>query len=182
MHRQVAIDTETTGLHVHEGHRVIEIGCVEIIDGRITGRELHRLVNPEREIEPSAFAVHGITQGHVRDKPLFSQIWPELNAFLAGADLIIHNAPFDLGFLNAEIKRCAADGAEIEKLEDRLDVIDTVLLARQLRRDASASLNALCKRYGVDNRKRAWHEALTDARLLAKVYIAMKKSSDVDSS
>ncbi len=168
--RQVVLDTETTGLEVTQDHRIIEIGCVELINRRITGRHFHRYVNPERDIDEGALAVHGISNDDLADKPLFAQIVNEFLAFIDDAELVIHNAPFDLGFINSEFKRLAADYLP---LEERCSVIDTLLMARQLHPGQKNNLNALCKRYGVNNSQRELHGALLDAEILADVYLAM---------
>ncbi|RDI46062.1 DNA polymerase III subunit epsilon [Aquicella lusitana] len=168
--RQIVLDTETTGIKVEEGHRVIEIGCVEMIDRKLTGNHFHRYINPEREVEAGALAVHGITNEFLIDKPLFQQIANELMDFISGAELIIHNAPFDLSFLNHELTLTRQGW---KKLSDYCRVIDTLQLARQLHVGQRNSLDALCKRYSIDNSKRNLHGALLDAHLLAQVYLAM---------
>lgn len=168
--REVALDTETTGLEPAEGHRVIEIGCVEIVNRRITDRTFHTLLQPDREIDTDAVAVHGISAERLYDQPRFPEVVDRLLAFLAGARLIIHNAPFDLGFLNHELRLIEP---KAETLESRCSVLDTLPLARRLHPGQRASLDALCKRYGIDNSTRDKHGALLDARLLAQVYLAM---------
>ena len=167
--RQVVLDTETTGLAVDQGHRVIEIGCVELVNRRPTGKDWWRYVNPGREIDAGAVQVHGITTAFLADKPRFDQLAQDLRDYLGDAELIIHNAPFDLGFLNHEFNRCGFDG----RLEDRCRITDTVTMARKLNPGQKASLDALCKRYGIDNSRREKHGALLDASLLAEVYLAM---------
>jgi DNA polymerase III subunit epsilon len=167
--RQIVLDTETTGIDVVAGHRIIEVGCIELNDRRITGREIHFLVNPDRAIDEEAQAVHGIALETLLDKPRFADIAPALLGFIGEAELIIHNAPFDLGFLNRELKELG----HAEKLEQRLSVIDTLKLAKTLNPGLRNSLDALCKRYSVDNSKRELHDARTDARLLAQVYLNM---------
>ncbi len=169
-HRQVILDTETTGMPVSEGHRIIEIGCVELIDRKFTGREFHYYLNPQREVDAGAFAVHGLSTDFLQDKPLFSKIADELMLFLSGAELIIHNAAFDLGFLNYEFS-LTRPGFTV--LTDHCNVIDTLQLARQLHAGQRNSLDALCKRYFIDNSKRDLHGALLDSHLLAQVYLAM---------
>lgn len=168
-HRQIVLDTETTGLDVSEGHRIIEIGCIELDRRRPTRHHFHQYLNPEREIDPGAVEVHGLTNAFLAPKPRFAEIARELWDYLQGAELIIHNAPFDLGFLNIEFARA---GFEV-RLESVCPVIDTVALARRLLPGQRVGLDALCKRYGVDNSSREFHGALLDARLLADVYLAM---------
>jgi DNA polymerase-3 subunit epsilon len=168
--RQIVLDTETTGLSVEEGHRLIEVGCIELVDRRLTGRSFHRYLNPERDIDAGAIEVHGITLEKLAHEPRFAEVAEELLAFLAGDELIIHNAAFDLGFLNAELTRC---GLGHEPLECRCVVIDTLLVARQRHPGQRNSLDALCKRYQIDNSQRQLHGALLDAQILAEVYLAM---------
>lgn len=168
--RQILLDTETTGIRVEEGHRVIEIGCIEMIDRKLTTNYFHQYINPEREIEAGALAVHGITNEFLRDKPLFSDIAKALMEFISGAELIIHNAPFDLSFLNNEFMLTRHGWKPVT---DYCRVIDTLQIARQLHVGQRNNLDALCKRYGVDNSKRDLHGALLDAHLLAQVYLAM---------
>lgn len=168
--RQIILDTETTGLRVEEGHRMIEVGCIEMIDRRVTGQHFHRYLNPQREIDAGAMAVHGITNEFVKDKPKFADIAHELIEFIAGSELLIHNAPFDLSFLDYELSLCAKG---FKRVTDYCQVTDTLPLARKLHVGQRNSLDALCKRYGVDNTKREWHGALLDANLLAQVYLAM---------
>jgi DNA polymerase-3 subunit epsilon len=166
--RQVVLDTETTGLEVELQHRIIEIGCVELNNRRITGRHFHKYVNPERDIDQGAELVHGLSRDKLSGAPKFSEICAELLEFIQDAELIIHNAPFDLGFLNAEFARLDAHNL---CAWDR--VLDTLALARQIHPGQRNSLDALCKRYCVDNSQRDYHGALLDARLLAEVYLAM---------
>jgi DNA polymerase-3 subunit epsilon len=168
--RQIVLDTETTGLEVSQGHRIIEIGCVELVSRRPTGRHFHRYLNPEREIDEGAVAVHGLTLAKLSREPRFADVVHELLDFLADAELIIHNAAFDVGFLNAELSKVAGD---LGPIEQRCRVLDTLLLAREMHPGQRNSLDALCKRYGVDNSKRELHGALLDARILADVYLAM---------
>jgi len=168
--RQIVLDTETTGLEVTHGHRIIEIGCVELVARRPTGRHFHRYLNPEREIDEGATAVHGLTLDKLRREPTFAAIATEFLAFIEGAELIIHNAAFDVGFLNAEIARLPGEQAAIESSRR---VLDTLALARELHPGQRNHLDALCKRYGIDNSKRELHGALLDARILADVYLAM---------
>lgn len=168
--RQVVLDTETTGLEVEQQHRIIEIGCVELVNRRITGRVLHRYLNPEREIDVGAQEVHGITRAQLQNEPKFAEIKQELLEFVTGAELIIHNAPFDLAFLNAELRR-TADPAP--RIGDLCTVLDTLALARRMHPGQRNNLDALCKRYSIDNAHREYHGALLDARILAEVYLAM---------
>ncbi len=167
--RQVVLDTETTGLEVEQGHRIIEIGCVELINRRRTSRNFHRYIRPDRDIDPAATEVHGISIEQLADKPCFAEIAPELREFLAGAELVIHNAAFDLGFLRHEF---LAAGEELTP-DECAQVVDTLVLARQLHPGQRNSLDALCRRYNVDNSGRDYHGALLDAELLADVYLAM---------
>lgn len=168
--RQIILDTETTGLEVTQGHRMIEIGCLEMIDRKITGKTFHHYMNPGREVEAGAMAVHGITNEFLADKPTFASLAHEFVEFIAGSEIIIHNAPFDLSFLDYELSLCARG---FKRVKDYCVVIDTLVLARQVHPGQRNSLDALCKRYGVDNAKREWHGALLDAHLLAQVYLAM---------
>lgn len=170
MIRQIILDTETTGLRVEDGHRVIEIGCVEMIDRKLTGAHFHRYINPEREVEAGAIAIHGITNEFLRDKPNFGSIANEFMDFISGSELIIHNAPFDLSFLNCELTLAPQSW---KMVADYCRIIDTLQIARQLHVGQRNNLDALCKRYGVDNSKREMHGALLDANLLAQVYLAM---------
>ncbi len=168
--RQIILDTETTGLSVTEGHRMIEIGCLEMVDRKLTGATFHHYLNPGREVEAGAVAVHGITNEFLVDKPAFATLAKQLVEFIAGSELIIHNAPFDLSFLDYELSLCAKG---FKRVTDYCKVTDTLPLARQLHAGQRNSLDALCKRYGVDGSKREWHGALLDAHLLAQVYLAM---------
>lgn len=170
MHRQIILDTETTGLLTTAGHRIIEIGCVEMVNRRFTGRRLHYYVNPQRPVDKEALTVHGLTDEFLKDKPLFSTIIEELLQFISGAELIIHNAAFDIGFLNYELELLKHQAAPIER---HCKVIDTLLLARHKHPGQSNSLDALCKRYQVDNSNRDLHGALIDAQLLGQVYLAL---------
>lgn len=169
--RQVVLDTETTGLETSEGHRIIEIGCIEISGRQPTGRRFHHYVRPDRHIDPGALEVHGITVEQLADKPPFSDIVDDLMDFIGGAELIIHNAQFDVGFLNHELGLFENRWGGIE--EHVADVLDTLVLARRLHPGMKNSLDALCKRYDVDNANRTLHGALLDAELLAEVYLAM---------
>jgi DNA polymerase-3 subunit epsilon len=168
--RQIVLDTETTGLDWQRGHRVIEIGCVELLNRRQTGKTWHSYLNPQRAIDQAAQEVHGISIDDLADKPLFSAIAAEFLQFIHGAELIIHNASFDIGFLDNEFRLA---GMESVSIGPAAPVLDTLLLARQLHPGQRNSLDALCKRYSVDNTRRDLHGALLDARLLAEVYLAM---------
>jgi DNA polymerase III subunit epsilon len=168
--RQIVLDTETTGLEPELDHRVIEIGCVELVNRRPSGRSFHRYLNPEREIDDAALAVHGISRSELDAQPRFREIAEELLAFLAGAELVIHNAAFDVAFLDAELARLPGETRHVASV---CQVLDTLALARELHPGQRNSLDALCKRYGVDNSARELHGALLDARMLADVYLAM---------
>lgn len=170
MTRKVVLDTETTGLEVERGHRVIEIGCVELVDRRPSGREFHRYLNPGRAIDAGAVAVHGITDDFLRDKPAFGDVAQEFLAFIEGSELLIHNAAFDVGFLDAELKLAGVPGGGVAA---HAAVTDTYALARAKYPGQRNSLDALCKRLGVDASERTVHGALLDAHLLADVWIAM---------
>lgn len=167
--RQIALDTETTGIGHESGHRVIEIGCVELIDRKLTGRTFHTYLNPERSVDEGAFRVHGISEQFLQDKPIFKAIATDFLQFIGEAELIIHNAVFDLGFLNAELTRLKHS----KQMEELCPVIDTLVLARKKYPGQRNSLDALCKRYDVDNTNRQLHGALLDAQILAQVYLAM---------
>jgi DNA polymerase-3 subunit epsilon len=171
--RQVVLDTETTGLEVEQQHRVIEIGCVELLNRRLTGRRFHRYLNPERDIDEGAQAVHGLSREQLSKEPTFAQIHAEFLEFVQGAELVIHNAPFDVAFLDAEFGRLGMAAAAPLKVTDLCRVLDTLALARQMHPGQRNSLDALCKRYSVDNSHREYHGALLDARILAEVYLAM---------
>ena len=168
--RQIVLDTETTGLEPEQGHRIIEIGCVEMVNRRLSGRHFQQYVRPDRRIDPAAFAVHGISNEDLEDKPPFCEVAGEFLAFIDGAELIIHNAPFDVGFLDHELARL---GGEQPPIESYCSVLDTLALARGLHPGQRNSLDALCKRYTVDNSERELHGALLDAEILADVYLAM---------
>lgn len=168
--RQVVLDTETTGLDWQRGHRVIEIGCVELLNRRQTGNTWHSYLNPERAIDEAAEAVHGISAEDLADKPLFIDIAGAFLNFVHGAELIIHNAPFDIGFLDHEFRLA---GIETDSAGAAVNILDTLTLARQMHPGQRNSLDALCKRYGIDNTRRDLHGALLDARLLAEVYLVM---------
>jgi DNA polymerase III subunit epsilon len=168
--RQIVLDTETTGLEPEQGHRIIEIGCVEMVNRRLSGRHFHQYVRPDRPIDPAAFAVHGISDEDLEGKPPFSEIAEEFLAFIDGAELIIHNAPFDVGFLDHELARL---GGQQSPINSCCSVLDTLALARELHPGQRNNLDALCKRYAVDNSERQLHGALLDAEILAEVYLAM---------
>lgn len=172
--RQVILDTETTGLNAATGDRIIEIGCVELINRRLSNRTFHRYINPEREIDAGAYAVHGLSREFLSDKPLFAHIADELMEFLADAEIIIHNAPFDLGFLESEFNRLkrASFKAQLS------NVIDTLVDARQMFPGKRNSLDALCDRFAISNEHRTLHGALLDAQLLSEVYLAMTRGQE----
>ena len=168
--RQIVLDTETTGLEVAHAHRIIEIGCVEIINRCLSQNNYHQYLKPEREIDEGAVEVHGLTSEFLADKPLFADIAADLLAYLEGAELIIHNAPFDVGFLNYEFKRVYGDHFE---LTNKCKVLDTLVMAREIHPGSRNSLDFLCKRYNIDNSSRKLHGALPDSEILADVYLAM---------
>ncbi|HSM28240.1 MAG TPA: DNA polymerase III subunit epsilon [Thioalkalivibrio sp.] len=168
--RQIVLDTETTGLEPSEGHRIIEIGCLEIVNRRVTGERLHEYLQPDRDIDPRAIEVHGITDAFLRDKPRFADVVERFLDFVAGAELVIHNAPFDVGFINHEL---GLAGVRVRRIEEVCRVLDTLKLARQMHPGSRNSLDALCKRYQVDASSRTLHGAVLDAELLADVYLAM---------
>ncbi len=168
--RQIILDTETTGLEPEAGHRVIEIGCYEIEQRRSTGRTFHEYLNPGRPVDPEAMEVHGITDQFLADKPRFAEVAQGFIDFVGGAELIIHNAPFDVGFLDSELGRL---GSAWGRLEDHCRVTDSLTLARRRHPGQRNSLDALCRRYGIDNSGRTLHGALLDAEILAEVYLAM---------
>lgn len=168
--RQIVLDTETTGLNPQEGHRVIEIGCVELLNRRLSGRHFHVYINPEREIDAGAVEVHGITNEFLADKPIFSSIVEDFINFIRDAELVIHNAPFDVGFLNHEFGLLNNGTGAIENYSS---VFDTLTFARKKHPGQRNSLDALCKRYGIDNSHRDLHGALLDAEILADVYLLM---------
>lgn len=172
--RQIVLDTETTGLDPRHGHRIIEVACIEMENRRLTGRHLHKYINPEREIDEGAQAVHGITLEFLADKPKFTDIVDEFLDFINGAELIIHNAPFDLGFLNAELLRL--DRVPVETVCN--GVTDTLRMAKDLHPGKRNSLDALCERYEIDNSQRTLHGALLDTELLAEVFLAMTRGQN----
>ncbi len=170
MSRQVVLDTETTGLEAEQGHRIIELGGVEIIDRRLTRRHYHQYVNPEREIDDGALEIHGITAGFLQNKPVFAEVQAEFLDFIRGAELIIHNADFDVNFLNHEMRLAQAGLGEVA---DYCSVVDSLAIARKKHPGQRNSLDALCRRYNVDRSKRELHGALLDAELLADVYLLL---------
>lgn len=167
--RQIVLDTETTGLSPKMGHKVIEIGCVEIVNRQLTGNHFHHYINPQRAVDSGAFAVHGISTESLQDKPVFRTIMQDLIDYIADAELIIHNAPFDVGFLNHELRQAG----ESRTIKDIATVVDTLPFARKKHPGQPNSLDALCKRYNVNNAGRNLHGALLDSQLLASVYLAM---------
>src|SRR5690554_778131 len=168
--RQIVLDTETTGLETSLDHRIIEIGAVELVNRRLTGRHYHQYINPEREVDAGAFEVHGISNEMLADKPVFARIVQDFLAFVGDAELVIHNAPFDIGFLDHEFSRLHP---ALPSITTRCRVVDTLLLARSKHPGQKNNLDALCKRYGVDNSQRELHGALLDAEILADVYLLM---------
>ena len=169
--RQIVLDTETTGIDPKEGHRIIEIGCVEVVNRRLTGNHFHVYINPGRHIEQEAIEVHGITNEFLTDKPTFAQVAQEFMNFIKGAQLVIHNAPFDVGFMDHEFSMEPSTKGVITN--QICDVLDTLTLARQMHPGQKNNLDALCKRYGIDNSHRTLHGALLDAEILADVYLLM---------
>jgi DNA polymerase-3 subunit epsilon len=168
--RQIVLDTETTGLEVSQGHRIIEIGCIELVNRRVTGNHWHYYFNPDREVDIGAFEVHGISNEFLLDKPQFAELAEDFYSYVKGAELVIHNAAFDVGFLNRELSRL---DDPLAPLEDCCAILDTLMLARQKHPGQKNNLDALCKRYDIDNSQRSLHGALLDARILADVYLAM---------
>jgi DNA polymerase-3 subunit epsilon len=168
--RQIILDTETTGLEPEQGHRIIEIGCVELVNRRKTGRTFHRYLRPDREVDWGALQVHGITNEFLAQQPRFAEVVDELLEFITGGELVIHNAAFDIAFLDAELKRLPGRPRVVREL---CSVVDTLPLARQMHPGQRNSLDALCKRYSIDNSHRELHGALLDAQILADVYLAM---------
>ena len=165
--REIVLDTETTGLDPYQGHRMVEIGCVELVNRFPSGQTFHRYLNPERDMPSEALAVHGLTADFLKDKPMFAEIVDELVEFMADAPLVAHNAMFDLGFLNAELERAG------KQLVARERLVDTLLLARRKHPAGPNSLDALCARYAIDNSRRTKHGALLDAEILAEVYLEL---------
>ena len=168
--RQIVLDTETTGLEPRLGHRIIEIGCVEVIDRRVTGNRYHQYINPEREIDEGAQEVHGISTAFLSDKPLFKDIVDDFLNFIRGAELVIHNAPFDVGFIDHELNQLNQQNNHMDNI---CTVLDTLVLARKMHPGQKNNLDALCKRYDIDNSQRDLHGALLDAEILAETYLAM---------
>jgi len=168
--RQIVLDTETTGLEPSQGHRIIEIGCVELVDRKLTGRHYHQYIKPNRLVDEGAMEVHGITDEFLNDKPVFDQIAQEFLDFISGAQLVIHNAPFDVGFINHEFAMLRPTLAPVA---EHCSVVDTLVMARQKRPGQKNNLDALCRHYGVDNSQRDLHGALLDAEILADVYLFM---------
>ena len=175
MTRQIVLDTETTGLHPQNGDRIIEIGCVELFNRRPTGRTLHHYVNPDRDSEPAALAVHGLTREFLSDKPRFEEMAGNIIEFLEGAELLIHNASFDEAFLDAEFARLSLPSFRVHC---RTTVVDTLDLAKELHPGKRNSLDALCERYQIANAHRVLHGALLDAQLLSEVYLAMTRGQE----
>lgn len=168
--RQVVLDTETTGLEARQGHKIVEIGCVELINRKLTGRHYHQYINPQREVEEQAVEIHGLTNEFLNDKPVFGQIADEFLEFVKGAELIIHNAPFDVEFINVEFEQLNKGLANIESY---CGITDSLVMARQKHPGQRNNLDALCQRYGVDNSQRDLHGALLDSEILADVYLMM---------
>lgn len=168
--RQIVLDTETTGLETAQGHKIIEIGCVELVNRKLTGRHYHQYINPEREIDAGAMEVHGISNAMLADKPVFAQVAEEFLAFVEGAELVIHNAPFDVGFIDHEFRQLKPKRPSITQ---NCSIVDSLVLARRKHPGQKNNLDALCKRYGVDNTQRDLHGALLDAEILADVYLLM---------
>lgn len=172
--RQIFLDTETTGLYPDQGHRIIEVAAIETINRRTTNNHFHQYINPEREIDAAAQEVHGITQEFLQDKPLFGAMAKEFCDFIDGAELIIHNAPFDVGFLNSELGRLGLQPVE----EICSKITDTLKMAKDARPGQRNNLDALCKHFDIDNSRRTLHGALLDAELLAEVYMALTRGQD----
>jgi len=168
--RQIVLDTETTGLEPRQGHRIIEIGCVEVVNRKLTGNHYHQYIQPDREIDVGAIEVHGITNEFLQDKPRFEDVADDFVTFIKGAELVIHNAPFDVGFIDHEFNLLKTKTGQVT---DICSVLDTLTLARQMHPGQRNSLDALCKRYDIDNSQREKHGALLDAEILADVYLVM---------
>jgi DNA polymerase-3 subunit epsilon len=167
--RQIILDTETTGLEPQDGHRIIEIGCVEMVGRKLTGNNFHQYLQPDREVDAGAIEVHGITNEFLADKPHFEDIVDDFASYIQGAELVIHNAPFDIGFINHELKLCKFG----KQVADLCSVLDTLAMARKMHPGQKNNLDALCRRYEIDNIHRDLHGALLDAEILADVYLAM---------
>ncbi len=167
--RQIVLDTETTGIDPNDGHRIIEIGCVELVERQLTGRHYHVYINPERVVEEEAISIHGITNEFLTDKPCFREVAEEFFKFVEGAELVIHNAAFDVGFIDSEFGRLNS----IRRIAEHCGVVDSLAIARRKHPGQKNNLNALCKRYGVDNSSRDLHGALLDAEILADVYLLL---------
>ncbi|KPQ21130.1 DNA polymerase III subunit epsilon [Halomonas sp. HL-93] len=171
--RQVILDTETTGIDPKDGHRLVEIGAVEMVNRRYTGRTYHQYINPERHIDAEVVAVHGIDDAKVANEPVFAQVADDFWAFIEGAELVIHNAPFDVGFIDHELKMLKGRAQPLGPVRDHCRILDTLVMARKMHPGQRNSLDALCKRYDIDNGHRVLHGALLDAEILADVYLAM---------
>lgn len=172
--RQIVLDTETTGLEPSQGHRIIEIGCVELLDRKLTGNTFHQYINPERNVDDGAIEIHGITNEFLADKPFFADIFDDFIEFVKGSELVIHNAPFDVGFINHEIKLLEnKSGQSINTIDTSCTILDTLKLARDNHPGQKNNLDALCRRYYIDNSNRQLHGALLDSEILADVYLAM---------
>ena len=172
--RQIVLDTETTGLEPDMGHRIIEIGAVEVINRRLTGRHFHKYLNPERDVDDGAYEVHGLSREFLSDKPLFADVFDEFVEFVRGGELVIHNAPFDVSFLDYEIKTLARNqGAKLPRIHQLCEITDSLALAIKKHPGQRNNLDALCRRYEVDNSQRQLHGALLDAEILADVYLLM---------
>lgn len=173
--RQIVLDTETTGIDHKDGHRLIEIGAVEMVNRRLTGRTYHQFINPQREIEEEAISIHGITNERVAEEPLFAEVADAFWAFIEGAELVIHNAPFDVGFIDHELAMLngARSEPQLGPVAEHCRILDTLQLARDKHPGQRNNLDALCKRYEIDNGHRVLHGALLDAEILAEVYLAM---------
>lgn len=172
--RQIVLDTETTGLEPSDGHRIIEIGCVELVNRRLTGNNFHVYIQPDRIVDQGAIEVHGITNEFLADKPRFREIADDFMTFIDGSELVIHNAPFDVGFMDYELKLLnASDGTDWQMTRHYCEVLDTLTMARKMHPGKRNTLDALCKRYDIDNSQRTLHGALLDAEILADVYLMM---------
>ena len=175
VNRQIVLDTETTGLEIADGHRIIEIGCVELLNRRLTHKHFHHYLQPDRDIDPAAIEVHGISSEFLADKPRFADVVEDFLGFIQGSELIIHNAPFDVGFIDHELRMTGLK----QRVAEVCRIVDTLELARRLHPGQRNSLDALCKRYDIDNSQRTLHGALLDAEILADVYLAMTREQVV---